>query len=569
MAKNTHLPALSQKSSGFLKFYVTIVWILVLACVFGWIYLYKSLNAYEASLPATKAEHVIKQIKDGDFASLPGISEHDLKALQSHIAVYGMNFPEKKELSREKGNYTYRITAQGLPLVNFTLAPDGEDWKIISSAVEDAVIEEYINTLALQQAELVADCISQCDYSLLYGVMPPIGYAEDTLEAFESFMQNFTPARASITFARKDEGDKRIYDIVTGNSLFGRIILSEVGESVWQIDSFNVNDSLAYAYTNYLADQKANQILSMVQNVNSDSLYRLCTANGYPEGSVERFDALLKSVSSIEKATLSLFENSTSSDRSYLISTGNERIASFSLTMRETSEAKMWVVSSFELPVWVPYEGTVTAPACFLVTVDGKTLGRAEEISRTVPKNIDRVLLNTVPEMVTEVTYRIQCAFPPETIQAESQDGTKGVFSALSDYEFRFELPTCDEQYESELHDFLVEFSEAWGRFSMNDTPYAEMVKYVEQLSTAYIYIYGGDYAWIKDHYEDKTAFSNFEAENFVRYNDETIACDIRYDMTVVYVSGDTVETYSPAYRIYLHKVHGNWKVFSFNSIAQ
>lgn len=569
MAKKNMLPQLDKKSSGFFRFYVTLVWILILFCVFGWIYLYKTLDSYESSLPATHADAIIREMEDGNLSVLTGLSEHDLSALKSHISVYGLRFTEKKELSREKGDYTYRISSQGLPIANITLTPEGKNWKILSASVDNAVLDEYTDTLALQQAELVADCIAACDYSALYGIIQPTGYAEDTLDAFQSFMQKHTPNRSSITFSRKDDGEKRGYDIITGNNLFGHITLSEIDDSKWQIDAFSINDSMKNAYILSFADEKATRILDMVKTQNHESLYHLCTANGYPEGSLERFGALIKSVPGIEKATCSLFENSDASQRSYLISTENQRIASFTLDNRETGDSKMWVVSSYEMPVWVPFDGTVTAPACFNVVVDGKLLGASDVISRAIPSTIDKYLAGKLPDMVTEVTYRIRSAFPPETIEAVSADGTKGVYTALSDNTFRFDLPTADEEYKDALNDFLAEFSEAWGRFSMNDAPYAEMIKYVEQLSTAYIYIYGGDYAWIKDHYEDKTTFSNFKAENFVRYDDETIACDISYDMTVVYVQGDTVETYSPAYRLYLRIINGKWKVFSFNSISE
>ena len=569
MAKNTHFPALDEKSSRFFRFYVTLCWILILACVFGWIYLYKTLNSYEAALPATYADEVLKEVENNDYSSLIGLSEYDLDALKSHISVYGIRFTEKKELSREKGNYTYRISSQGMPLFSFTLAPEGEGWESVSASVEKAVIDEYTNTISIRQAELVADCISTGDYSALYSVFEKVGYVEDNVESLEAFMQDKKPARESISFAVKDLDGKRVYDIVTDNSLFARITLSEVSKSKWQIDSFALSDSLKNAYIRFLADQNASHILDMLRNVKSESLYPLCIANGYPEADLARFDALLRSVPSIENASCSLFENSDASSRSYLISTEDKRIASFTLTSRAAGDRNMWAVSSFDLPIWTPFEGTVTAPACFTVTVDGKTLGANDEISRSVPKTIDRVLTEKAPDMVTEVTYRIKSAFPPETMEAVSKDGAKGVYTALNEREFRFDLPTADEKYKDELNDFLVEFSQAWGRFSMNDTPYAEMVKYVEQLSTAYIYIYGGDYAWIKDHYEDQTSFANFKAENFVEYAPDIISCDISYDMTVVYVSGNTAETYSPAYRIYLRQTQGQWKVFSFNTIGQ
>lgn len=569
MAQKHSFPHLDKKSRGFFRFYVTLVWILILACAFGWIYLYKTLDSYESALPATYADAIIKELEEGDYSALVGLSDRDFKALTSHISVYGMRFTEKKELSREKGNYTYRISAQGLPLVNITLSPKGETWEPISSTVEKSVLDEYNNTLALQQAEFAADCISACRYSTLYSVIPPTGYQEDTLQTFQAFMHQHTPSRSSITFARKDAGGKRGYDIITGESLFGHIALSETSENNWQIDTFTINESLKSAYALFLADSHANRILEMVKSQNSESLYKLCIANGYPDGSYERFDALIKGVPSIAQASCSLFENSSASERSYLISTKDQRIASFTLSLREEDGTRFWVVSSFELPVWVPYEGTVTAPACFTVTVDGKTLGKANEISRTIPNGIDKYMKRNLPDMVTEVTYRISSAFPPELIEAVNMDGTKGVLTTLTDKSFRFDFPTCDSEYKDELNDFLVAFSESWGRFSMSDAPYEEMIKYVEQLSTAYVYIYGGDYAWVKDHYEDKTTFSNFKAENFVKYNDETIACDISYDMTVVYVMGDTVETYSPAYRLYLRVINGKWRVFSFNSIVE
>ncbi len=568
MSKIPNSATLTQKSSRFLRSYVVFLWIMLIACIAGWLFLNKALNTYENSLPINYAKAIMRQMQTGDMSCLNILSESDYEALELHITENGLSYVEAKEISREKGNYTYRITSQGAAIYEFTLAPDGDQWEIVSASISDLVKNRHKEAFSLKLAESIKELIISYSYEELYPLLASTGYTEDTIETFTAFMRQNTPYKNTVSLVRNDENDRLGYDILFKNSLFGHVGVSVNSDKSWYFNAFSMNSALVDSYTAYLADEKANGILSMVKSLDSESLYPILVLNGYPDGYPERFALLLNSIDSIENATCSRIENSDPAVRNYLISTHDERIVSFSLSSVQSNKSKSWEISSFEMPVWVPFEGTITAPACFTVTVDGKTLSAADEVARTVSKNLDKYITANVPDMVTEVTYSVSSPFTPLEISAVSEDGRQGTLTKTSDGNYQFSLPRCDEQYADELHDFLVDFAETFGLFTLNDAPYNIMLNFVDRNSSAYDFVYKGDYYWTKDHYEDKTSFANFRAENFVSLSDQIIACDVKYEMTVVYHSGDTAETYYPAYRVYLRNTTGKWMIFSFNTLS-
>lgn len=551
-----------------MRSYIVFVWFLLAACIAGWFCLHKTLNTYETSLPVNYAKSIMHQTQNGDMSSLIVLSESDYEALEQHLTENKLPYAEAKEINREKGYYTYRVTSQGAAIYEFTLALNGDQWNIVSASISDLVKNKHKEAFSLQLAESIKELIVSYRYEELYPLLAPTGYTEDTIEAFTTFMRQNTPYKNTVSLVRNDENDRLGYDILFKNSLFGHVGVSVNSDKSWYINAFSINSALVDSYIAYLADEKANEILSMVTSLDSESIYPILTANGYPDGYPERFALLLNSIDSIESAACSRIENSDESNRNYLISTPDKRIISFSLSPIQSNNSKTWEITSFEMPVWVPFEGTITAPACFTVTVDGKTLSAADEVGRTVPKNLDKYLTANVPDMVTDVTYSVSSPFMPLEISAVSKDGRQGILTKTSDGNYQFSLPSCDEQYADELHDFLVDFAETFGLFTLNDAPYNIMLNFVDRNSSAYDYVYKGDYYWTKDHYEDKTSFANFKADNFVSLSDQIIACDVKYEMTVVYHRDNTAETYYPAYRVYLRNTTGKWMIFSFNTLA-
>lgn len=570
MSQKLSMAILTKKSNRFLRFYVAFIWVLIVIIIVGWFLLHKTLSTYENSLAVTYAERMVQEFRDGDLSSLtPLLNETDLDALKTHIDKSGLSFTEARELSREKGDYTFRITSQGASMIEFTLTPDADSWKMISASISDNLRKEYFYSSSLALTESLKEQIAACSYETLHPLMASTGFSEDTVKSFESFMRKNTPDQSEISFVRNDENDVQGYDIIFGKSRFGHVDMKQGSDGAWKVSAFDISSVLKDSYILHLADEKANSILSMVQNLESESLYNLCTANGYPEGHLSGFETLLSGIESIESATCSLFENSDGANRNYLISTTDKRIISFTLNRQQSGDASTWGISSFEMPVWVPFDGTITAPACFTVIVDGKALTHADEVSRALQKNIDDYLIKNFPNMVTDITYSVKSAFQPQSIVAISSDGREGELVSAVNNNYRFDLPGCDEEYEPVLHDFLKKFAETFGLFTINDAPsYNSMMEFVDRNTSAYTYIYKGDYYWTKDHYEDRTSFANFRAENFISYDDQTVACDIRYEMTVVYHRDDTVETYYPGYRVFLRINNGKWRIFSFNTLS-
>ncbi|MBQ9856627.1 MAG: hypothetical protein IJO53_10610, partial [Clostridia bacterium] len=199
MSKIPNSATLTQKSSRFLRSYVVFLWIMLIACIAGWLFLNKALNTYENSLPINYAKAIMRQIQTGDMSCLNILSESDYEALELHITENGLSYVEAKEINREKGNYTYRITSQGAAIYEFTLAPDGDQWEIVSASISDLVKNRHKEAFSLKLAESIKELIVSYSYEELYPLLASTGYTEDTIETFTAFMRQNTPYKNTVS----------------------------------------------------------------------------------------------------------------------------------------------------------------------------------------------------------------------------------------------------------------------------------------------------------------------------------------------------------------------------------
>ena len=561
---NRLIPAdVARSSRRFLRFYMVLIWIFIGVAVIGWLWLYRSLEKYESSLPSWKAEEIAREMQGGDTSSLSIGDPYAQQALSLYISTLSDRPFAAEQTGMDKDTRTYTVMCDGIDLASFTLRETRGEWRVESANVSDTCVQGYSEAASLRQAELLLDRIAGNDYSLIWPNLALTGFYGEDIDSFTAFMSQHAPQRDSLAVRRRDENGSRVYTILADGSLLGTCSMKQDDAGDWQIVSVEFSDAIRESYIVYLADSSAQKVLASFKEENYPALYALCTANGYPEGGEEGFSSLLSSIPGRDGAVCSLYEANGTGERKYLILCGDTEVADFTLTR---SSGRYWAVTSFAMPCWIPFEATITAPAESTVTVDGRTLTTSDEVSREVPKKTDSYVLSVAPDKVTLVTYLVRSAFAPEKISAVDADGREQALIRESDTSFRFELNTCDAEMESEMHDLLWSFAQTWGYFSMRDSSINEIAKYVERNSTAYIYIYNGDYMWIKDHYKEKTRFMNFKARNFIRYDDDTFSCEITYDMSVTYHNGNTTEIYHPAYRLFLRRTDGDWKVYYFSS---
>lgn len=561
---NKLVPAdVARSSRRFLRSYMVLIWIFLAVALVGWLLLYRSLDKYETSLPSSKAEKIVLEMQGGDISSLLIDDPYQSGALSYCMASLTDRPFSAQHTGTDKDDRTYAVSCDGVALAEFTLREADGGWKVESARVSDDCLKAYSDASSLRQAELLLDRIAANDYSQIWPNLSLTGFYGEDIGSFTSFMAANTPSRESLSVRRRDENGERIYTILAGDSLFGTCTMRQDGNSDWQIVSVRLNEALRESYVQYLADLSAQKILSSFTEENYGPLYALCTANGYPEGGEEDFASLLSSLPGRESARCSLYE-AEGSDRKYLILYGDTEVADFTLTR---SEERYWAVTSFTMSVWTPFEATITAPAESVVSVDGRALTSSDEVSREVPKRTDSYVLSIAPDKVTLVTYYVRSPFPPQSITAVDPDGREQELIRESDSSYRFELNTCDGEMARGMRDLLLSFAKAWGYFSLHDTDLADIAQYVERDSTAYIYICNSENSIVREHYREKIHFMNFAARNFIRYDEDTISCEITYDMSVAYVDQTVTQIYHPAYRLYLRRTDGEWKVYYFTGL--
>ena len=90
------------------------------------------------------------------------------------------------------------------------------------------------------------------------------------------------------------------------------------------------------------------------------------------------------------------------------------------------------------------------------------------------------------------------------------------------------------------------------------------MLKFVRKGTKAYSIIEKFDNQWFGKHVS--TSVENLTMENFIRFTDDTMACDISYDFFVRFQNDE--QTYPTAYRFYFVLRSGEWYLYEFESIS-
>ena len=569
---------LSRRNSRFYKIYFAVLWVVLIAAVAGWFYLNNTLSEYESRQPGKYAAVIAKEVQNGDVESLcmaltdfDGLTD-DADALLAFAKENPNAGYDVVQTSASSTRYSYRLTAGGVAIGTFTLVDETGDsnWAVFEAAVDESILYWYADHLATVQTDIVLSLMSGSDYSALYSMIPSIGLAEDTLEAFTAFMQETTPSGGLSAVLLRESEEGRKYDILANGGLFATLTMAQDGKYGWRIDSFDLSESIRSAYAIRLADNRATEILNLFINGSAAPIHACCVASGYPGEAEAQFAEHLARLSEGVTFTCSIYPESNAETRSYRIDGGETKFADFTLIRtRDASGMDCWAVSAFDMPVWQPYEAMVTAAVSSTVYMNGVALTAADIIETYVPEGTDERVLANYPDRVTMAVYRVRTAFDQPQLYAIDWDGKLQTLTEPESRAFLFPAYRADAEFDQAMYDWLAGFCETLGWLTMADKHMNSMRQYLEWGSPAWVFLANYDNHWIKVHYKDKNRFFDFEATDFVRYSDTMFSVDVKFALSVTYRQGQTEETYRPEYRLFLEWQDDQWRIYAFSSIAE
>ena len=573
MARRLTYRRLSGKNSRFFTVYMVLLWCAVAAIAIGWFTLHRRLTEYENNQPDTVANSIAREFAEGDYSRLTDVLDRK-EAASSEAFRYWMNSASgiaSYDAVRTEGSgnsYSYRLMRGGVSAAVFTLErPDERTaWSVADVKVDQAALNAYIDHNAQTQLQLLMERVAAADYTELYALMTPVGFAEDTLEAFCAYMKGVTPDMSEFTYTYRENGSERTYSILASGRLFASCTMACSEACTWQIRTFELTDSIRTAYVLSLADARANDVLALFREGKTDTIYACCTANGYPDGAADEFGEFLLPKLKGVSFTCSVYESSGEDERSYRIDGDGEKFADFKIRRTMNADGKIcWAVSDFSLPVWEPVTVYVSAPSLFRVYAGGRLLTQDDIVSTgdTSSSTLPKALVEAHPGMADAVIYRAEGAFTVPRLTAADWNGKiAGVEQKNETMYVCTPMPQDEELrpvYEEDIRTFCRRFAD----FSMGDLAWNLMLDQVVSGSEAADAMRNYDTLWIKKHNKNNNKFYDFSSSGYIQYGDDMFSCDVTFKLSVVYTYGGKME-YTPSYRLYYQKVNGGWKLFAF-----
>jgi len=325
----------------------------------------------------------------------------------------------------------------------------------------------------------------------------------------------------------------------------------------------------------YLADYElsnpkyaAEEAMGYFENADAEVFYQYANAS-HPDLFVhEDKQDYIDWINALTKDASFEYNMAYSSDpavKKYNVKMNGQKFGSFSL--REKPASTVYGFSTWEFdgletitPQAVSY--TVTAPSDALVYAGSQRLSEANAVETDIatPWTGHMLLEDTPAPKLTR--YAFQRFFGCPAVTATDASGRSCVVTGDEANGFTVAF-NSDDALKAEMEPRIREFVSAFSSFTASDlTPY-RMLKYVRKGTKAYTIIETFDNNWFGKH--SSTEVNNLSMSNFMRFTEDTMACDVYYDYLVHYYDGD--KSYPTNYRFYFVLRGGEWYLYEFEAI--
>ncbi len=325
----------------------------------------------------------------------------------------------------------------------------------------------------------------------------------------------------------------------------------------------------------YLADYElsnpkyaAEEAMRHFESADAETFYQYACA-AHPEMfQYEDKQDYLRWISGITQNASFEYNMAYSSDpavRRYNVKLNGQKFGSFSLRENPASTSygfSTWEFESLETvtPEAVAY--TVLAPSDAAVFAGGQRLSAEEAVETGIATPWTGHMLKDGTAAPTQTKYAFTRFFGCPAVTANDSMGRACAVTGIAERGFTV-LFNSDDALQAETEARVKEFVTAFSSFTTNDLTTYRMLKFVRKGTKAYSIIESFDNQWFGKH--KSTSVENLTMENFIRFTDDTMACDIHYDYRVTYANEE--QTYPTAYRFYFVLRSGEWYLYDLETI--
>ncbi len=252
--------------------------------------------------------------------------------------------------------------------------------------------------------------------------------------------------------------------------------------------------------------------------------------------------------------------------KKYNVRMNGQKFGSF--TLREVAGAgeygfPRWVFDSLETPVPEPVVYTVTAPSTAIVRAGEQVLTPANAVETGIKTEWEGHMLLETTAAPTLTRYAFSRCFGCPEVTATDASGAPCLVTGDERSGF-VALRNDDLELKKQTEERVTDIVKTFSRFTSSDLSLDRMLAMARRGTKAYEVLQKFDNNWFGKH--TSTKIENLCIANYIRFTEDTMACDISYDYVVNYNDGS--KPYPTAYRFYLVLRDKQWYLYDFVSIA-
>lgn len=249
----------------------------------------------------------------------------------------------------------------------------------------------------------------------------------------------------------------------------------------------------------------------------------------------------------------------------YAVRLDGKRLFEFTLTKNEEKETvNQWELTDVRTLGVSTATHTVKAPSDSTVYLRGEALGAEAVIESGIAVEDEDFLLGEDAASPTMCVYQFETCFGEPELRVVDGNGVENQVETLEDGSFEAAF-NSDEALKAETEERVVEITKAFANFTSEDLNQYKMLKYVRKGTNGYDKIERFDNDWFGKH--DGYDFENMETDNYMRFSEDTFACDIHFDYVIKYEKADDLR-YETNYRFYLVERDGKWYLYDFKMVS-
>ena len=310
-------------------------------------------------------------------------------------------------------------------------------------------------------------------------------------------------------------------------------------------------------FNSFIATYENNQPVNIAKNVaeelSGDNAKAYLDKNKDNIKTLENVDTLIdKAVENIAGNEVSFIQSDdyTETDPSYNLTANGTQIGKLTLEADGTGAfgLKKWKIKNLDVVSYIPntYSYTILSPTEDTVYVNGTELSEefitAKDEVPTILENVQD-LLETVPKYDS---YTVNGFLSVPTVTATDASGSDVGVAASTESFVVGGKP--DQSFIDEQKDFVENALTAWAYHFINYGGSSSLSTYVMSDTDLYAYIFGSDtmdpiytafYDW---EYISDVQFTEFSADNYIKYTDDCYSVDVKYQLNVSFNNGNPVD---------------------------